>query len=408
MHRKPSGAATVDRRPLIAHVIFRLGVGGLENGVVNLVNRLPAERFRHAIVCLKDFTEFRQRITRPDVEVHAIHKKEGHDLSAQWRLYRLFRRLRPAVVHTRNFGCLEALVPAWLAGVPARVHGEHGWDVFDPEGRSRKHQILRRAHRVLVDRYVPLSREIEIYLHERVGLASERLTRIYNGVDTARFCPADTVGTESSPEVLAPLPPGFATADSIVVGTVGRMHGVKDQENLTHAFIRLCDRVPDQAGRLRLVMIGDGPLREVCEGLLKAAGLSGQAWLPGARDDVPELLRAMTIFTLPSQAEGISNTILEAMASALPVVATAVGGNPELVADGQTGRLVPRNDPDALAEALAAYVRDPLMLQAHGRAARQRVEQQFSLDGMMRAYTELYSGVIRQKAPQLLAAVGPV
>jgi sugar transferase (PEP-CTERM/EpsH1 system associated) len=408
MYRKPSGEATVDRRPLIAHVIFRLGVGGLENGVVNLVNRMPAERFRHAIVCLKDFTEFRQRVSRSDVEVHAIHKKEGHDLSAQWRLYRLFRRLRPAVVHTRNYGCLEALMPAWLAGVPARVHGEHGWDVFDPEGRSRKHQILRRAHQLLVDRYVPLSREIETYLHERVGLAPERLTRIYNGVDTTRFHPPDVRGTDHSIDTFAPLPAGFLADDSIVLGTVGRMHGVKDQENLTHAFIRLCDRLPEQARRLRLVMIGDGPLREVCEGLLNAAGLSGQAWLPGARDDVPELLRAMTIFVLPSRAEGISNTILEAMASGLPVVATAVGGNSELIVDGETGRLVPRGDPDALASALAGYVLDPDLRHLHGRAARQRVEQQFSLEGMMRAYTDLYAGVIQQKAPQLLAAVGPV
>lgn len=398
MHSEPLGEATADRRPLIAHVIFRLGVGGLENGVVNLVNRLPVERFRHAIVCLKDFTDFRQRISRPDVAVHAIHKKEGHDLAAQWRLYRLFRQLRPAIVHTRNFGCLEALLPARLAGVPARVHGEHGWDVFDPEGRSRRHQLVRRAHAALVDRYVPLSREIETYLRERIGIPPERLIRIYNGVDTERFRPA---GPGDPP---ASLPVGFAGPDSIVIGTVGRMHGVKDQENLTHAFIRLCDRLPEQAARLRLVMIGDGPLREVCRGLLQAAGRLGQAWLPGAREDVPALMRAMQIFALPSRAEGISNTVLEAMASGVPVVATDVGGNAELVADGETGRLVPRGDADRLAAALAEYVAAPEAMRRHGLAARLRAEQNFSLAGMMRAYSELYLDVLQHKAPQLAIA----
>ncbi len=266
------GASNGDRRPLVAHVIYRLGIGGLENGVVNLVNRLPEARFRHAIVCLTDYTDFRRRIARPDVSVYAIHKGPGHDPGAWLRLYRLFRTLRPAVVHTRNLGCLEALLPAWLAGVPARVHGEHGWDVFDPDGRSRKYRLLRRLHSPLVDRYVPLSRELETYLVDAVGIPPARLTRIYNGVDTARFHPGDGAG----------LPAGFASPDSLVIGTVGRMHGVKDQRNLAQAFVELARLVPTQAARLRLVLIGDGPLRAECQALLARAGLAEQAWLPGS------------------------------------------------------------------------------------------------------------------------------
>lgn len=391
------GASNGDRRPLVAHVIYRLGVGGLENGVVNLVNRLPEARFRHAIVCLTDYTDFRRRIARPDVSVHAIHKGPGHDPGAWLRLYRLFRMLRPAVVHTRNLGCLEALLPAWLAGVPARVHGEHGWDVFDPDGRSRKYRLLRRLHSPLVDRYVPLSRELETYLVDAVGIPPARLTRIYNGVDTARFHPGDGAG----------LPAGFASPDSLVIGTVGRMHGVKDQRNLAQAFVELARLVPTQAARLRLVLIGDGPLRAECQALLARAGLAEQAWLPGSRDDVPGLLRALDLFVLPSQAEGISNTILEAMACGLPVVATAVGGNPELVADGATGALVPPNDPTALAVALQAYVIDPARRAAHAAAARQRVETRFSLANMMARYAALYEGVLRAKAPErLVVAAG--
>jgi sugar transferase (PEP-CTERM/EpsH1 system associated) len=375
-----------DPRPLIAHVIFRLGVGGLENGVVNLVNRLPAESFRHAIVCLTDYTDFRDRIARSDVEVHAIHKRPGHDLRASWRLYRLFRRLRPGIVHTRNLGCLEALPPAWLAGVPRRIHGEHGWDVFDPAGTNRRYQQLRRLHGLLVDRFVPLSEELERYLVERVGIGPDKVTRVYNGVDTGRFCPA-----AERPDV---LPAGFAGAGDVVIGTVGRMHGVKDQSTLAKAFVELVARAGGAAGRLRLVMIGDGPLRESCAELLEAAGLGAQAWLPGARDDVPALMRAMDIFVLPSRAEGISNTVLEAMATGLPVVATAVGGNPELVRDGDTGALVPPSDPAAMAEALLAYTADDVRRRAHGSAARERALERFSLEGMLERYTALYEGVI--------------
>lgn len=377
-----------DTRPLIAHVIHRLGIGGLENGVVNLVNELPADDFRHAIVCLTDFTDFSRRIQRKDVTVHALHKREGQDFGMLRRLYRLFRKLEPTIVHTRNLSTLEAQVPAWLAGVPVRIHGEHGWDVFDPEGKSKKYRLLRRMHRPLVHRYVPLSKELERYLRDGVGIPESRMSRIYNGVDTARFCPGPGAG----------LPEGFAD-DALVIGTVGRMHGVKDQVNLTAAFITLVERFPDLAAHLRLVLIGDGPLRARCRELLDRAGLLGQAWLPGERDDVPGLLRAMHLFVLPSQAEGISNTILESMACGKAAVVTAVGGNGELVVDGETGTLVPPTDAAALATALAGYIEAPERLLDHGRAARRRALDEFGLDRMLERYTALYQGLLAQRAP---------
>src|SRR5690242_17573044 len=117
------------KRPqLIAHVINRLDVGGLENGLVNLVNRMPADRYRHAIVCMTDYTDFRRRVQREDVEVHAIGKRPGKDLGAYGRLWRLMKSLRPSVIHTRNLGTVDAQWVAFCAGVPRRVHGEHGWD----------------------------------------------------------------------------------------------------------------------------------------------------------------------------------------------------------------------------------------------------------------------------------------
>lgn len=370
--------------PLIAHVIYRLGVGGLENGLVNLINRTPPNRYRHAVICLKDATDFSQRIRAPNVPLFCLHRKEGQDFGLFVRLFSLLRELKPAIVHTRNLAALECQVPAWLAGVPLRVHGEHGWDVFDPDGSNWKYQWLRRLHRPLIQRYIPLSRHLEAYLRDRVGVADRKMRRICNGVDTKVFHPA--TGTKS------PVPGcPFPRDDSVtLIGAVGRMHGVKDQITLTRAFIRLVEIMSTVREHLGLVLVGDGPLREQARAELARAGLEDRAWLTGERDDIADLMRILDIFVLPSQAEGISNTILEAMATGLPVVATAVGGNPDLVINGETGRLVPPSDPLAMAEALAEYLADPQCIASHGAAGLARARDQFSLDGMVQRYLAVY------------------
>jgi sugar transferase (PEP-CTERM/EpsH1 system associated) len=377
----------MNRPPLIAHIIYRLGVGGLENGLVNLIDRMPEDRYRHAVICLKDATDFRRRLP-PEVPVYELHRKEGQDFGVLLRLYRLLRRLRPALVHTRNLAALECQLPAWLAGVPARVHGEHGWDVFDPEGSNRKYQWLRRIFRAFVQRYIPLSRHLERYLRERIGVPEARIARICNGVDTAIFHP----GTDGKTAI-----PGcpFGNAERLIlVGTVGRMHGVKDQTTLVQGFLKLMAQRPHLCDTVRLVLVGEGPLRFDALDRLRAAGLEHLAWLPGERGDVAGILRGLDIFVLPSRAEGISNTILEAMATGLPVIATEVGGNPELVVDGVTGRLVPKEDPEALAATLAEYLDRPGTLPAHGAAGLARIKESFSLDGMVSRYMAVYDELL--------------
>ena len=179
-----------------------------------------------------------------------------------------------------------------------------------------------------------------------------------------------------------------------IIGTVGRMEAVKDQLNLANAFIRLVNACPQGSKFLRLIMIGDGMLRKPALSLLDAAGLGDIAWLPGECDNVPELLGAMDVFVLPSLAEGISNTILEAMATGLPVVATDVGGNSEIMLHGITGLLVPRSDPDALAAAIRRYVDDPDLRRIHGAHARSRCETEFSISTMLRNYQNLYDELL--------------
>ena len=369
-------------RPLIAHVIFRLDYGGLENGVVNIVNGLPAEAFNQAVIALEDVRDFRQRIRSPDVEVFALHKRPGKDPKVYLRLYSLLRKLRPALVHTRNLGTLEGAVVARLAGVPARVHSEHGWDQDDPHGTNRKYHLMRRLASPAIDKFVAVSQEIEQWLCS-IGIRRDKVTRICNGVDTRRFQPA--AGTADRVLLADRFPPGC-----VVVGSVTRFNEIKDPLNLVRAFIAA--RRDPAGARLRLVMAGDGPLRAPALELLREAGEERAAWLPGSRDDIPQLLRALDVFVLGSLREGISNTVLEAMATGLPAVASATGGNLELIQDRVTGRLVRPGASNELAAVLLDYARDDAMRVAHGRAARARVEREYSLGRMLADYEALYRG----------------
>ncbi|HMV04076.1 MAG TPA: TIGR03088 family PEP-CTERM/XrtA system glycosyltransferase [Accumulibacter sp.] len=376
-----------DRRPLIAHVVFRFDVGGLENGVVNLLNRLPSEAYRHVIIALTDITDFRKRIARHDVQFIALEKAPGHTFWVYPRLYRLFRELRPAIVHSRNLAALEVVIPAWLSGVAVRIHGEHGRDVGDLDGSSRKYRWVRRFYRPFVTKYIALSRDLEDYLITAVGVPRGKIEQIYNGVDIMRFHPV------ASRQVPAGCP--FVEPGLWLVGSVGRMQVVKNQTDLARAFIRILQAHPELVARLRLVIVGAGPLRAEAQALLAQAGVADYAWLPGARDDVPEIMRGLDCFVLPSLAEGISNTILEAMASGLPVVATDVGGNRELIDHGRTGEIVPAGNVEAMAERIAAYAADPQAARAAGLAGRALVERQFSMQAMCASYLAVYDGQLR-------------
>jgi len=378
-----SSNMSLPQPPLIVHIIYRLGIGGLENGLVNIINHLPEDRYRHAIVCLTDSTDFSQRIKREDVVVYEIHKRAGQDWASFFKVYQLLKKLKPAIVHTRNLASIEYQLCAFFAGVRYRIHGEHGWDVFDPEGKNVKYQWLRRLLGLLIHRFIPLSIHLQEYLQNKVGIPERKITRICNGIDTSVFYPR-----AGSREVLPDCPLNIDS--KIVIGTVGRMHGVKDQLTLVNAYIFACQQSGIFCENTCLFLIGDGPLREEAIDLLNGNHLAGQAWLPGERNDIAEILRSLDIFVLPSQAEGISNTILEAMATGLPVVATRVGGNTELVVEGETGCLVDKENVQEMAEAITTLAIDVAKREQYSMAAYQRAKDEFSIDGMVARYQHVY------------------
>jgi sugar transferase (PEP-CTERM/EpsH1 system associated) len=276
--------------------------------------------------------------------------------------------------------------PALAAGVCHRVHGEHGWEASDPRGQNPRHLRIRRACRPIIHRYVPMSKDIEQWLIRDVRADPARIRQLYSGVDTEKFSPDQN----RSPHSVAGRgqKPG---QDTVTIGTIGRLDPVKNQISLLRAIASFRPRFPN----LRLVIVGDGPLRSWLEDEASSLGVADVVTFTGARNDTPDLLRGFDVFVLPSVNEGISNTILEAMASGLPVVASAVGGNPELVAEGVTGSLYDAGDPGALEQALLPYLTDAVLRETHGAAGRVRVVQNFSLDSMVTRYVALYDELLQ-------------
>jgi len=369
-------------RPLVVHVIYRLAVGGLENGLVNLINHMSPDRARHIIVCITDFTDFASRIKQQDVEIIAMHKKPGKDLGFYWRMWRLLRRLRPDIVHTRNLGAIDIAFAAWLAGVKFRLQGEHGRDTSDIDGSNAKYLLYRRLLNPFVSHYIALSKDLRQWLEKVVGITSNKISQVYNGVDCGRF--------DQKIEMAADLR-RHKQQGQYIVGTVGRLQPEKNQALLVKAFAEMLRLLPEQRQRALLVIVGDGPDRAMLQGLVKQLGIEAQVLMLGNRNDVPNVMAGFDLFVLSSLIEGVSNTILEAMCMGLPVVASDVGGNRELVVNGETGTLVPSNQVQAMAQALARYCGATLDGKAQGEKGKQRVLTQFTMAAMVENYLHVYA-----------------
>jgi len=344
----------------------------MEKGIATVV-RHASKGFRHSIVCLSQ-SGGSAGLLPPETPVLALGKAPGNSVRFLLRLRRELRRLRPDVVHTRNWGGIDGILAARLGGLRV-VHGEHGWDMRDPHGTSPRRLRVRRWLSRSVREITCVSRDIERWLLESVRVRAP-VTQIYSGVDTDLFRPG-TDGAGIRAEL--GIPEGAP-----VIGTLSRLDAIKDHPTLFDAFARVRALHPGA----HLLVVGDGPERGKLEGL-RGPGVH----LLGNRLDAPRILRAIDLFALPSRNEGISNTILEAMATGLPVIASRVGGNPELVEDGETGRLVPAGDADALAGALLGYLDGKEPGRAHGRAGRARAIARFSVASMVLGYEAVWARV---------------
>jgi sugar transferase (PEP-CTERM/EpsH1 system associated) len=361
-------------RVRIVQVIPSLRMGGLENVAVRLVEHLT-DFADQAVVTPGGTGPLAKRVAA-GVPVFPMGETHRPDKWNAVRMARLFRQLRPDIVHTRNWTCIDAIIGARLAGVRVVIHGEHGREAGDPDGRNARRRQVRRLLSPFVTEFVTVSRDLARWLVEEVRVPARKVSTIYNGVDTRRYAGGDRAHARQTLGI---------PVDWTVAGTVGRLDPVKDQACLIRAFARAAG----EAKRI-LVIAGDGPCREELAALIKELAIGDRVRLLGERNDIPLILRALDVFVLSSIGEGISNAILEAMAAGLPVIATRVGGNVELVRDALTGRLIEPRRPEALAEALGAYFGDPELARAHGAAGRERVATDFGLDRMLADYMSLY------------------
>jgi len=371
----------------IMHVVNYLRRGGMEFGILKLMTGLGAEYFEHRLCTTRTFdSDFVQAYALNNLLSVAGTSREGLQFPF-FRLLRIFQQFRPHVVHTRNWGAIEAIPAARVAGVPVIIHSEHGYEVENLAGLPRRQRVFRRTAYGMADFVFAVTRELRDYHAQQAFVSPEKMGVIYNGVDTQHF----SSNSESRNRVRKEL--GISD-NCFVIGSVGRMVPIKDYPR----FLRATEQLLSRGINLHVLLVGKGPDQESIQRQVQNSPLLARnVTLTGVSDQVAEILNAMDVFVLPSLGEGMSNTLLEAMACGLPVVASRAGGNPEVVEDQKSGWLFTPGDTDNLANQLEHLAANAETRRQLGLSARQRVVQLFSLEGMMHRYRSLYLGLARRR-----------
>jgi len=377
------------RRPAlrVLHVIDRLGMGGTEYGVLKVIAGLDRESFDHQVCTVRGFDDGLAR--RHDLEGRVfVAGKQGAGYQFLLpRLVKIMRACRPHIVHSRNWGAIEAIPAARFARVPLAIHSEHGYEVEMLAGLPLRRRLFRRAAYAMADAVFAVTQELRSYHACQAWFSEDRIRVLPNGVDVQRIAPG--------PEERAGIRQNLGLpATALVVGTVSRMVPIKDHPTL----FRAAELLASAGVPIHLLLVGSGPeLARHREAVAASPLLNGRVTFLGAVPNVTEALQAMDVFVLPSLAEGMSNTLLEAMAAGLPVIATRVGGNPELVEDGRSGWLFQPGDVSDLAARLERLAFDAGLRSALGQAARHRAVSQFSLEDMVARYSDLYVELARRR-----------
>jgi len=357
------------------HLIHQLRTGGAENGIINLVNNIDGDRFESAVCAFVGAGAQTKRVDVHKTKLIELNKtKNGNDFLLPFRLKKQLDLWQPYILHTHAWGTLcEGFLAAKMARVPVIVHSEHG-----TIQQQKRNIPVQRFVWGLCTQILSVSKTHRGKIATTVGFSPEKIKVIPNGVDTRRFSPGRD---RDKNKILL----GFKPQNKII-GTVGRLVPVKNQQMLIQAFATFVDRCPDA----KLILVGDGPLRNELTQLASSLGITHHVHFLGRRSDVPVVLQAMDLFVLPSISEGMSNTILEAMSCGLPVVATNVGGNPEIIRDNATGRLVQSGNVEELATVLTFLFDHPDQLQEMGRSSRKHIEDNYSIQTMINNYERLY------------------
>lgn len=367
----------------ILHLITELNFGGAEQLLVNTLLHSRPDRFRHEVVTLfAGDTPLAEALRQAGVPVSDLRLKSAGRFGRLWQFYRRLRRDKPAVVHGWLIhAILVARVLGRLAGVPIIISARHSVNLG---GRSRV--WLNRLTARLNDCTIAicdLMRRVEM---EQTGMPPDKIVTIYNGVPPLNFPSREAARAALCQQLGLP-------ENVIIVGTVARLHEAKGHADLVRAIPYIVAERP----QTHFVWLGEGDQQDNLIRLVEALGVAAHVHFAGSQTNVPVWLAGMDLFVLPSLWEGLSVALLEAMAASLPVVATAVGGTPEVILDGVTGLLVPPRDPAALAASLLSLLRDPARAAQMGESGRQRVADHFTLDNMIQQTEALYEALLAEK-----------
>lgn len=382
-------------KPRIAHVLHRLQVAGAEVLAADLIRKL-GDRFDFTLLCLDGIGELGKTLASEGHEVIELGRRPGIDLAVARRLGRLLRDRGIDLVHAHQYtpffyAALSRSLPprsAWRAHPPLLFteHGRH-----DPDPRKRSHLLANRLLLGRHDRVTGVGEFVKRALVRNEGLSDRRIEVVYNGIDPECFPPRDDASIAAARRRLG------LDRDTPALMQVARFHRVKDHETSVRAVAELTKRGRD----FTMVYVGDGETREAMERLANELGVAGRCRFVGVRRDVREILPAAEVFLLSSVSEGVSVTLLEAMATGVPIAATDVGGNREVVAHGESGLLSPRGDASSLAGNLETMLEDAPLRQRMAEAGRRRLHARFTQRQMHDRYAELYDRMTHRKTEEL-------
>jgi len=373
----------------VAHAMLSLDVGGLERNVLNQVCQAPRLGQRITIICLERPGALAAQARALGATVICTEKRPGIRLGLIAALRNIFRSIQPDVVHTHQIGTLFYAGPAaWWAGIGAVVHTEHGKEPYAQQLRTR---LLGRFAGRFTSTFFCLTQDMVAAVRASRIVPERKIRVIFNGIETAQFLrPHDTQTTRRQLGI---------PDDAPLIGTVGRLTEIKRQDVLIRGFALLKQKYP----AAHLLLVGEGPLRAELENLAAACEVRDGVHFAGYQSPTAPFIQAMTIFALTSRSEGMPQAAIEAAVSGLPIVASRVGGLPELIEDGRTGLLFPVGDDRALASALEQLLAHPDRARRIGQAARQHAVGRFDISRMADDYHRHFTELLKQPIENALA-----
>lgn len=354
---------------IIVHLVYSFGCGGLEKVIANLINHSSQYDEEHVLVSLTDDMSMVDQIDEK-IKVFVLDKQPGNDIKTHVKLYSLLKKLKPRVVNTYNFGTIEYHLVAKMAGVPIRVHSDHGRGGDDPAGKSKPHNLFRKFIVNFITEYIVVSYDLYQWVLNDINVKSSKLTLIFNGV-------------------AVPQAKEFVSAVPKVFVTVGRLDKVKNQKLLINAFAQAVKSIPS-FGNCSLNIVGNGPLFNELQLQIEALKMQKHIHLLGFRDDITTILNDSDIFVLSSVYEAMPMTILEAMANKTPVICTNVGGISQFITEDQAW-FVESNNCDALTNKLNEVKNNKESQLIKVNNAYQLVNEKYAMKEMVKAYMDKYS-----------------